>query len=39
MSHNENYNEEEWVRQIKSVISETDYGDPQKLCDFREELA
>lgn len=39
MSHNENYHEEDWVRQVKSVISETDYGDPQKLFDFREELA
>jgi hypothetical protein len=26
------------VRQVKSVISEMDYGDPQRLYDFREEL-
>jgi hypothetical protein len=38
MDHNPNYREQDWVRQVKSLISETDYGDPQRLYDFREEL-
>lgn len=38
MQDNPNYHEEDWVRKVKSLISETDYGDPQRLFDFREEL-
>jgi hypothetical protein len=38
MEDNPNYREEDWIRKVKSLISETDYGDPQRLNDFREEL-
>lgn len=38
MEDNPNYREGDWVRKVNSLISETDYGDPQRLLDFREEL-
>jgi len=38
MRDNPNYREEDWVRKVNSLISETDYGEPQRLFDFREEL-
>ncbi len=32
------WNEKEWQRPFNSLISETEYGDPQRLNLFREEF-
>lgn len=32
------WNEREWQRPYNSVLSETEYGDPERLNQFREEF-